>query len=306
MKVSLICTVKNEESTIEELLESIIAQTKPPDEVIIVDGGSTDNTLKILRRYKEKLSNLRIIEKPGANIAQGRNIAIKAARNEIIASTDAGCVLDKRWLEEITKPFKEGADVVAGGYRPLAKNEFEYFQGLVVAPSLERIFKSVARMSSRSIAFKKECWEKAGGYPEDTYTGEDTLFNLRMREKGCRFAFAPNAIVFWRMRPSWSAFAKQFYLYGLGDGRTRNVFKMKANLALVAGFMAYMASVLGTFLINSLYSILLLLIPVIYSLLCGVTYFAKTKKPSALYYIPLLILVKRISYIAGVYRGLIG
>jgi len=283
-----------------------MAQTRPPDEVIIVDGGSTDNTLKILRRYKEKLSNLRIIEKPGANIAQGRNIAIEAASNEIIASTDAGCVLDKRWLEEITKPFKEGAEVVVGGYRPLAKNDFEYFQGLVVAPSLERIFKSVARMSSRSIAFKKECWKKAGGYPEDTYTGEDTLFNLRMKEKGCRFAFAPNAIVFWRMRPSWRAFAKQFYLYGLGDGRTRNVFKMKANLVLIIGFIVYLSIILGILFVNPLYSLILAMTSIIYSLLYGAIYFAKTKKPSALYYIPLLILVKRISYIAGAYRGLIG
>ena len=104
MKVSLICTVKDEKETIIELLENIFKQTMSPDEVVIVDGGSSDGTIDIIQRYSEKLP-LKLIVSTGANIAKGRNIAIKNASYDIIASTDGGCKLDEKWLENLIQPF---------------------------------------------------------------------------------------------------------------------------------------------------------------------------------------------------------
>jgi len=83
MKLSLICTLKDEEDSVRSLLDSILEQTRKPDEVIFVDGGSSDNTVKILKSYQKKIKNMKIIVGRGLNIAQGRNIAIKNAKHDL-------------------------------------------------------------------------------------------------------------------------------------------------------------------------------------------------------------------------------
>src|SRR5688500_16058231 len=115
MQVSLIVTVFQEGESIRRLMDTILTQSRMPDEVVISDGGSTDNTVAILREYADRLP-LKIIDAPGANISQGRNIAIQNAQGPIIAATDAGVRLHPNWLEEIVKPIEAAPDVenVAG------------------------------------------------------------------------------------------------------------------------------------------------------------------------------------------------
>ena len=76
-RTALIVTVLNEADTIDALLESISKQSCQADEVVVVDGGSTDGTLQRLAAWTDALP-LRIIEAPGANIARGRNLGIAA------------------------------------------------------------------------------------------------------------------------------------------------------------------------------------------------------------------------------------
>ena len=86
MRVSVIFTVLNEAGALPRLLDSLAAQTRQPDEVVVCDGGSHDGTLDLLRA-EERLP-LRVIESPGANISRGRNVAIAAATGDVIACTD--------------------------------------------------------------------------------------------------------------------------------------------------------------------------------------------------------------------------
>ena len=91
MKVSVICTVLNEGESIKKLLKTLAQQTRPADEIIFVDGGSSDQTVAVLEAYAAKHQlPLQVMVAAGANISQGRNIAIEAAAGPIIASTDAG------------------------------------------------------------------------------------------------------------------------------------------------------------------------------------------------------------------------
>ncbi|RME80789.1 MAG: glycosyltransferase family 2 protein, partial [Caldilineae bacterium] len=119
MSISLVATVFNEGASIRKLLDSIVAQTLPPDEVVIVDGGSSDDTVAQIQAYADRLP-LRVLVEPGANISRGRNCAIAAARGDIIAVTDAGVRLEPTWLEEITRPLREdpGVQVVSGFFTP--------------------------------------------------------------------------------------------------------------------------------------------------------------------------------------------
>jgi len=106
MKVSVVATVLNEGPAMEELLSSLASQTRLPDQVVIVDGGSQDETLPILTSWAEAgRLPLRVESRPGANISQGRNAAIEVADGEVIASTDSGVRLEPHWLEALVAPF---------------------------------------------------------------------------------------------------------------------------------------------------------------------------------------------------------
>ncbi len=212
-KISVILTVKNEEKGLEFLMNSLIAQSLKPAEIVVVDGGSTDNTLKNLKKWKTKFKKekieLQIIKEKG-NIAHGRNTAIKKAKYQTIASIDGGCIAGVNWLRNMAE---KKADVVAGNFLPLATTMSEKIQAVFVKRSTSK------NPSSRSIMFKKKCWKKVGGYPENLYTGEDTLFNARMEQAGFTFKKADDAIVYWKMRSSLKKWFKQYYLYGFGDGK---------------------------------------------------------------------------------------
>ena len=221
MRVSVIATVRNEEASIADLLTTRQEQTRQPDEIIICDGGSGDRTVEILRSWVQRGLPLHVIEAPHTNIAQGRNRAIAAASGEIIASTDAGVRLSPRWLDELTAPFAspQAPDVVGGFFIADAHNAFETAMGATVLPALADIRPAQFLPSSRSVAFRKSAWQAVGGYPEWLDYCEDLVFDFALRRAGFRFAFAPDAIVYFRPRPDLRAFFQQYYRYARGDGK---------------------------------------------------------------------------------------
>jgi glycosyltransferase involved in cell wall biosynthesis len=222
MKISVIVTVLNEGPAICRLLDSLAAQTRQPDEVVIVDGGSADSTLTTLQNYADQGHlSLRILVEPGANISRGRNIAIAAASGDVIASTDAGVWLAPEWLAELIAPFKSEnpPQVVAGFFVPDPQSVFEIAMGATVLPVLADIDLDRFLPSSRSVAFTRSAWEAAGGYPEWLDYCEDLIFDLRLRELYQPFAFAPRAVAHFRPRSSLRSFFKQYYQYARGDGK---------------------------------------------------------------------------------------
>ncbi|NWF69525.1 MAG: glycosyltransferase [Chloroflexi bacterium] len=220
MSISLITTVLNEGQSLRRLLESLRAQTCPPAEIVVVDGGSSDDTLELLRAYQTHLP-LKIVVEHGCNISRGRNLAISAAQHEIIAVTDAGVVLEADWLEHLTRPLREDPqiEIVSGFFVAETLTSFEVAMGATVLPLLREIDPQTFLPSSRSVAFRKSVWAGVGGYPEWLDYCEDLIFDLRLRLKGANFAFAPQAIVHFRPRGSLAAFWKQYYRYARGDGK---------------------------------------------------------------------------------------
>lgn len=232
---SLITTLYNEADNISFFLESYKNQTKHADEFIIVDGGSTDGTVEKIKRFVEKNQNLNIrliIDETCSKkyiagpIAKGRNVAIEHAKYDYIVVTDAGCILDKYWFEEIIKPFEdESVDVVSGWYEANITNEFQKVYADIFMPKLTELDKNDFLPSSRSIAFKKNCWKKAGGYPTDSLTAEDTKFDLELKKAGCNFVFNEKSVVYWNCPKTYrEAIDKAFY-YAFGDGQKKLFFK---------------------------------------------------------------------------------
>jgi len=221
MKISLIFTLKNESASILRLLDSLLAQTRPPDEVVVVDGGSTDGTLALVRAWAARAPfPVHVLVRDGCNISQGRNAAIAIATGEIIACTDAGVRLSPGWLEELMRPFEtRETDVVSGFFIPDPQTVFETALAATTLPTLTEIRPETFLPSSRSLAFRREAWAKVGGYPEWLDFCEDLVFDFALRAHGCRFAFAPRALVYFRPRPNLCAFLRQYYQYARGDGK---------------------------------------------------------------------------------------
>lgn len=217
MKVSVISTVYNEELSIKELLNSLLSQSRKPDEIVIVDGGSSDNTTEIIEEYSKKGAPIKLIIEEGVNIARGRNIAIENASYDIIASTDAGCILDKEWLENMLCKFDENTDFVVGNIKACARTDFEKCIVEVMHTNADFNLESVTGQAS-STAFRKSIWRTVGGYPEWLNTAEDTKFYLTAKNAGYKVKLAKDAIVYWKMRKNLRELFKQYYLYAKGNG----------------------------------------------------------------------------------------
>ncbi|NJK80748.1 MAG: glycosyltransferase, partial [Chloroflexaceae bacterium] len=128
-KVALICTVRDEADNIAALLNSMLAQSLCPDEIIINDCQSRDNTAEIVRAYAALHPRIRLVQ-GGHNIAAGRNNAIAHTDCAIIACTDAGLVLHRDWLRHIVSPIERNlADLVGGFFQPAPQDIFELTLG---------------------------------------------------------------------------------------------------------------------------------------------------------------------------------
>lgn len=231
MKISVISTVRNEESSIKLFLNSIIKQTKKPDEFIIVDGGSTDKTCDILKMYKRKYRWIKIFQLVGANIAKGRNYAISKSKNEVIVGADAGTKYNKDWLENLINNFK--GDIGFGQTLPLIESKFQK----ILSKKMKQRFGS-----SRNTIFKKNVWKKVGGYPEDLNMAEDTVFNERVKKAGFKVELIPDAIGYWGMRDNLEDVKKQFYDYGFWDGvayKKYKVLPVKSKIAVIGLSILY-------------------------------------------------------------------
>ncbi len=220
--VTLIVTVRNEAASIDALLDSVLAGTRAPDEVVVADGGSTDRTVERLKARAASDPRIRAVLAPG-NRSVGRNAAVRASRSPIIACTDAGVEVEPEWLERITRPFETNpeTEVVGGFYRSVGNTWFERAAGVISAPRLRDLDLERFLPSTRSIAFRRSAWERVHGFDESLSHNEDTPFALALKSVGTPFIFEPEARVRWRPRGDLRSFYRQHRRFGLGDGESR-------------------------------------------------------------------------------------
>jgi glycosyltransferase involved in cell wall biosynthesis len=218
--ITLLATVLNEGDNIHHLMQSLTRQTRQPDEVLIIDGGSHDNTVDIITGYADRLP-LRVIVEPGCNISEGRNRGIQEANGDILAVTDAGVRLTDTWLERITQPLLDdaGVQVVAGFFKADPQTTFEAAMGATVLPLADEIDPDTFLPSSRSLALRQSAAQNVNGYPEWLDYCEDLVFDMRLKATQPPFVFVPDAFVWFRPRSDMVSYIKQYYRYARGDGK---------------------------------------------------------------------------------------
>lgn len=234
LPVSVIATVFNEGPRLRALVDSLLAQTAPPDEIVIVDGGSNDGTAELLDELARQVPTLRVRHEQCGR-SRGRNLAIEAAANEHIACIDGGCLAEPDWLENLAAPFQNGETFVSGFYLPAGRSTLSTCVGLVMVYVREEVDPETFLPSARSMAFTRTRWRRAGGFPESLQFAEDTLFDQRMIEAGGRPVFAPDAVVRWEPPPGLRSLARTLYRWGHGDGEAGLRGAVYKRLAVLVG-----------------------------------------------------------------------
>ncbi len=260
MRKTLVITVLNEEKSISQLVKSLLTQILAKDQVIIVDGGSTDKTIEVVRLLQKKYKFVKLYKKKG-NISVGRNYGIKMSKSEIIVLTDAGCITKKDWLSKITAPFKDqSVDMVAGFYEMTGDHDFQKAARFFLGVLPQNYDKDNFLPSGRSMAFKKSLWKKIGGFNENlTDAGEDTLFNIEAVKKHAKIVRVKKAIVYWETPKNINQVSKKFFRYALADAEIFNLTKtfQKHTLKIISIYIRYLIFLIFPpfFLIYLYYSI---------------------------------------------------
>ncbi|HSW47876.1 MAG TPA: glycosyltransferase [Candidatus Saccharimonadales bacterium] len=308
MKISFIATVYNEQETILNLLDSLLGQIKLPQEVIIVDGGSNDETFKIINnqkiRFEKKHVKLKCFIKKG-NRSVGRNYAIENSSGDIIVCSDAGCVLDKDWIKNITEPFgKNEVDVVSGYYKGNASSLFQKCLIPYVLVMPNKLDHDKFLPASRSMGFIKSIWQKAGGFPEQFSNNEDFVFANKLKKINAKFVFQKNAFVYWLPRKNLMEAYIMFYRFALGDAEAM-MLRPKVGLIFARYLFGILILILAIISKVNVLKVLILILLALYILWAIFKSYKYILDLRAIFILPVLQITSDIAVIVGTTLGLI-
>lgn len=230
--LSVIVAARNEEARIGVLLESLVRQTRRPDEVIVVDDRSIDGTSSVVEAYRKRLPTLKIVKVDAlpAGAAPKKNAlecGIAASSGGILCFTDADVILPPTWLASIDSHMTPEVGVVAGTYAPLPPVErgglvssilhrfidYEKFKTWILAAGSAALgFAWTA--SGSNLAYRRSVYDHVGGFKgqHGSISGDDDLFVQRVRrETDWKIAAmtGPDATVQTEVPSTWSEFYRQ-------------------------------------------------------------------------------------------------
>ena len=187
--VSIVVPAYNEEKNIENCLSSIFSQDYPKNkmEIIVVDDGSTDSTIKIIKKYK----NVKILEQNHLGKVEALNLGALKSSHEFILTVDADTTIVRNCLRDIVKPFYNKKIGATTGNN-LVKNKksligvfqnIEYHFSNLIRSSFSTVFKNGIWFSGSIACYRKTSLKKIGYFKKDTLA-EDQDVALEMKKFG--------------------------------------------------------------------------------------------------------------------------
>ncbi|MEE0947712.1 MAG: glycosyltransferase family 2 protein [Bacteroidales bacterium] len=257
MKISVVIPLYNKRNCIRETLNSVFNQSYTDFEVLVVDDGSTDESLEVVKEFKDE--RLRIIEKSNTGVSATRNVGIAAASNDWIAFLDADDVWTSFHLETLVKlheRFPE-AEVLCSNYEKFSSNE-SYIDKLeslnqkmtcfIVKDYYERLLSGRHVIASSTALVKKDCLEKVGGFDQRLIKGEDLDCWAKLYES---FTMAQTEFItaFYRLDPtdgnatkkvsSVNKYAVYYYKPQLWKSSYKSMFECKVIYNYLKHFLVY-------------------------------------------------------------------
>ncbi|MCW2779319.1 MAG: glycosyl transferase family 2, partial [Frankiales bacterium] len=213
LRASVVLVTHDRRALLERTLEALAAQTRPAEEVVVVDNGSTDGTAELLAsRVREgRPAGLRVLTRD-ANlpVAEGRNLAVAASRGEVVVFTDDDCRPRPTWLEALLAGFREDVALVQGRTtadpaQPLERlsrtqwtpAEFGLYETCNVAYTRAALDAAgpPAPEGPFALGFARVVADALGARWQHLPFGEDTELGWRVRRTGARSRFAVHAVV---------------------------------------------------------------------------------------------------------------
>jgi len=197
--ISVIIPALNEEKYLERCLDSLVRQCrKNLAEIIVVDGGSSDRTLRIAEDYADS-----VLIEPGQPVGAARNIGAKEAAGDILAFIDADTLAGKDWLEVIDRTFDSDPEAVGvtGPTLPYEGTQLDRLAYHVATGWAQSLSLKLGRphVAGFNCAYRKTAFWNAGGFENDRVLSEDVMLSLRMRHQG-RILFNPDMIAYTSLR----------------------------------------------------------------------------------------------------------
>jgi glycosyltransferase involved in cell wall biosynthesis len=234
LKVTVVMPVRNDARQVATTLESLFAQTRLPDEIIVADGCSTDDTVQRIEAFAGRGVPIRVVRNESVFVGGGRNVATRAATHDLIVPLDLGNRADPNWLDSMVTPFEADPtlDYLGGVFYPLIETPFErvtaaiiYFDdslGLTWTHEELTRHAQVGRVGlpgGLCMAYRRSIWQRAGEFSEWARKGQDRLFSHRVQAIGGKIGMSLHAVMYHHMANSTrEAFDKHFN-YAVWTGR---------------------------------------------------------------------------------------
>jgi GT2 family glycosyltransferase len=224
MTIAVVVPVFNGARTLARCLDALARLDPAPDEIVLVDNGSTDGTLDLLKAFAAQHGRARLVEEARRGVSAARNAGLRATRADVIAWTDADCAPAPDWLRELPRPLADPTVAAVGGRVLGAPGAtlVETFLGLYsfqtgAAPSVdERWTPSGGGYAAANLATRRATLMDVGAWDESTYVGEDYDVCARLYAAGHRIAYAPAARVVHHHRDTVRAMVRQSFSWGQG------------------------------------------------------------------------------------------
>ncbi len=234
MTVSLCVVAYNEESFLPHLLDDFEKQTYPHDltEIILIDGMSSDRTKQIMQDFAGRATSFRrvqVLDNPKKILPAGWNVAIAHTGTDVILRVDAHAQIPADFTAK-NMALQEKGEYVTGGIRPCRIEQPTPWKEtlLEVENSLFGSSISKARRNNQSgyvktmfhAAYRKEIFDRVGGFNEKLFRTEDNEINYRIRKAGYKLYYDPDIVSYQYARSDFKKMVRQKYGNGYWIGLT--------------------------------------------------------------------------------------
>lgn len=196
LRISVVIPAYNAGRTLTTCLQALNSQTCPPDEVILVNDGSTDDTAAIAEQQ-----GVIVLAQQQQGPAAARNAGVKQATGDLILFSDADCAPVPEWIERLSVPFADtGISGAKGSYRTRQRSLVARFVQQEYEGKYERLKQqpTIDFIDTYSAAYRRAVFIANGGFDESFRrpSVEDQEFSFRLARKGHRMVFVPDATVY--------------------------------------------------------------------------------------------------------------